>query len=365
LLVLIGPSGCGKSTALRMVAGLEEITAGDVVFGDRRVNDLSPKERNVAMVFQNYALYPHMSVRANIEFSLKLSRMGRKERRERVEQVAETLGLRESLERKPAKLSGGQRQRVAMGRAIVRDPAVFLLDEPLSNLDAKLRVQMRAEITELQARLGATMLFVTHDQTEAMTMAQRMAVLRRGVLQQVGTPQALYADPANLFVAEFIGSPAMNLLAGVLEVEDGTTSVVLGDRVRVPLGPERALRGPTTGREVIAGIRPEHLAIANGEFGGPQLRGRVRLIEPLGAETIVHLTLDAPAVVRDELREVAEDVDPMALAELEHQERSRFTLRVFEGLVPRPGELLDLAVPTEHLYLFDPKTGAAIGPGVR
>jgi multiple sugar transport system ATP-binding protein len=195
-------------------------------------------------------------------------------------------------------------------------------------------------------------------------MAQRMAVLRRGVLQQVGTPQALYSDPANLFVAEFIGSPAMNLIAGVLEVDDGTTSVVLGDHVRIPLSPERAIRGPATGREVIAGIRPEHLAIANGEFAGPRLRGRVRLVEPLGAETIVHLTLDAPAVVRDELREVAEDVDPMALAELEQQERSRFTLRVFEGFVPRPGELLDLAVPTEHLYLFDPQTGAAIGPGV-
>jgi multiple sugar transport system ATP-binding protein len=366
LLVLIGPSGCGKSTALRMVAGLEEITAGDIVFGERRVNDLSPKERNVAMVFQNYALYPHMSVRANIEFSLKLSRMTRAERRQRVERVAETLGLGDLLERKPAKLSGGQRQRVAMGRAIVRDPAVFLLDEPLSNLDAKLRVQMRAEITELQARLGATMIFVTHDQTEAMTMAHRIAVLRRGVLQQVGTPQALYADPANLFVAEFIGSPAMNLLAGVLEVDGGKTSILLGDRVRIPLGPEGAAHlGLPAGREVIAGMRPEHLALANGEFTGPRIRGRVRLVEPLGAETIVHMTVDAPAVVRDELREVAEDVDPMALADLEHQVGSRFTLRLFEGSVPRPGETLDLAVPTERLYFFDPETGAALGRNIR
>jgi len=365
LLVLIGPSGCGKSTALRMVAGLEEITAGDIVFDDQRVNDLSPKQRNVAMVFQNYALYPHMTVRANIEFSLKLSGVGRKDRRDRVARVADILGLGELLERKPARLSGGQRQRVAMGRAIVRDPAVFLLDEPLSNLDAKLRVQMRAEITELQATLGATMIFVTHDQTEAMTMAQRVAVLRHGVLQQVGPPQLLYAEPANLFVAEFIGSPAMNLLAGRVEQADAGAAIVLGDRASVPVDGDGATDGLVAGRDVIVGVRPEHVAIATGDAPGARLPGRVRLVEPLGAETIVHLDLDAPKVVRDELREVAADVDPMALAELEQEQSNRFTMRVFDGPVPATGERVEVAVPVERVHLFDPTDGSALGVKLR
>ena len=361
LLVLVGPSGCGKSTALRMVAGLEEITAGDLLFDDRKVNELSPKKRNVAMVFQNYALYPHMTVRANIEFSLKLSRLGKTARRKRVDEVADVLGLTEVLNRKPAKLSGGQRQRVAMGRAIVRDPAVFLLDEPLSNLDAKLRVQMRAEITELQARLGATTIFVTHDQTEAMTMAHRVAVLRRGVLQQIGPPQDLYASPVNLFVAEFIGSPAMNLLSGVYDVHDGRAAILVSDGVRIPVDEDRAAALGSVGREVIVGIRPEHLVVGSTDPQVPQIRGRVRLVEPLGAETIVHLTVDAPAVVREELREVAADVDQTTTEELDRQRESRFTVRLYEGELPRQNEAIALKVPpTERIHLFDPRTGDAI-----
>jgi multiple sugar transport system ATP-binding protein len=364
LLVLVGPSGCGKSTALRMVAGLEEITAGDLLFDGRKVNQLSPKKRNVAMVFQNYALYPHMTVRANIEFSLKLSRLGKTDRRKRVEEVAEVLGLTEVLGRKPAKLSGGQRQRVAMGRAIVRDPAVFLLDEPLSNLDAKLRVQMRAEISELQARLGATTIFVTHDQTEAMTMAHRVAVLRRGVLQQLGPPQALYASPVNLFVAEFIGSPAMNLLSGVYDVGDGRAAIVVGDGVRLPVDEARAAALGSVGRDVIVGIRPEHLLLGSGDTHGPQIRGQVRLVEPLGAETIVHVSVDAPAVVREEVREVAADVDQTTTDELDRQRESRFTVRLFEGALPRQNEAIALNMPpTDRIHLFDPGTGDAIrGP---
>jgi multiple sugar transport system ATP-binding protein len=366
LLVLVGPSGCGKSTALRMVAGLEEITAGDLLFDERRVNTLSPKQRNVAMVFQNYALYPHMTVRANIEFSLKLSRLSRSVRRERVLQVADVLGLSDLLDRKPAKLSGGQRQRVAMGRAIVRNPAVFLLDEPLSNLDAKLRVQMRSEISELQARLGATTIFVTHDQTEAMTMAHRVAVLRHGVLQQAGPPQELYSSPANLFVAEFIGSPAMNLLSGVYEEADGRPAILLTDGVRIPIDADRASwLGRAKTREVIVGMRPEHLGVANGEHRGPRLRGQVRLVEPLGAETIVHVSVDAPAVVREEVREVAEDVDATTREELEQQRASRFIVRLFEGGLPRQNDTIELELPpAERVYLFDPETGAAIQPSV-
>src|SRR3954451_2107408 len=264
LMVFVGPSGCGKTTALRMVAGLEEITAGDLYIGERRVNGLSPKERNVAMVFQNYALYPHMTVRDNMALALKISGLKRAERNRKVEEVAAVLGLSELLERKPAKLSGGQRQRVAMGRAIVRDPSVFLLDEPLSNLDAKLRVQMRAEIAELQARLRATTIFVTHDQVEAMTMGDRVAVLKGGVLQQVGPPQDLYHRPTNLFVAEFIGSPAMNLLAGTVENGAGGLSVRYGgEGQRIALDGEPAARlSARVGGEVIVGIRPEHLLLA-------------------------------------------------------------------------------------------------------
>jgi multiple sugar transport system ATP-binding protein len=354
LLVLVGPSGCGKSTALRMVAGLEEITAGELAIGDRVVNELSPKQRNVAMVFQNYALYPHMSVRDNMALPLKLSGTKKAERNRRVEGVAAMLGLSEVLDRKPAKLSGGQRQRVAMGRAIVRDPSVFLLDEPLSNLDAKLRVQMRAEITELQARLRATTIFVTHDQVEAMTMAHRVAVMRHGVLQQVGPPQEVYARPANLFVAGFIGSPAMNLLAGRVEgggVRWGRQGELL------PLdGVGARLR---EGQEVIVGVRPEHVSVGGGDAGA-RIGGRVRLVEPLGPETILHVDVDAPPVVTDELREVQRDVDETALEELEHQEATRFAVRFTGDDAPAQDDAVTLEADPRRLHFFDPVTGEAI-----
>ena len=362
LMVFVGPSGCGKTTALRMVAGLEEITAGDILIGERRVNGLSPKQRNVAMVFQNYALYPHMTVRANMELALKLSGVKNPERRQEVERVAATLGLTDLLNRKPAKLSGGQRQRVAMGRAIVRDPSVFLLDEPLSNLDAKLRVQMRAEITELQSRLHATTIFVTHDQVEAMTMAHRVAVMRGGVLQQVGPPQEVYARPRNLFVAEFIGSPAMNLLAA--RVENGADQVELrygrqGETLTLDRQAGHALAG-RAGSDVIVGIRPEHLDLLRGEATGPRIPGRVRLVEPLGAETLVHVVVEAPPVVTDELREVQRDVDPTALEELEHMRDSRFTVRFGGDEPPALDDRVELLVDTRKIHLFDPATGDVI-----
>ncbi len=362
LLVLVGPSGCGKSTALRMVAGLEEVTAGDVLIGGRRVNSLSPKQRNVAMVFQNYALYPHMTVRNNMGLALKLSRLPKAERMRKVEQVAATLGLTEVLERKPAKLSGGQRQRVAMGRAIVRDPSVFLLDEPLSNLDAKLRVQMRGEISELQSRLSATTIFVTHDQVEAMTMATRLAVMRRGVLQQVGSPREVYFRPANLFVAEFIGSPAMNLLNATIGRAGEALELRYGRQGEsLPIAGEEAGRlALREGGDVIVGIRPEHLTLANGEHGGPRIRGRVRLVEPLGSETIVHLLVPAQPVVTDELREVQRDVDDTALAELEEMEDSRFAVKVPNDQTVEVDETFGLAVDPSRLHFFDPSSGAAL-----
>jgi multiple sugar transport system ATP-binding protein len=291
-------------------------------------------------------------VRENIGLALKLSGVKKEERRRRVDEVAATLGLSELLDRKPAKLSGGQRQRVAMGRAIVRDPSVFLLDEPLSNLDAKLRVQMRAEITELQARLRATTIFVTHDQVEAMTMAHRVAVMRGGVLQQVGSPQDVYRHPANLFVAEFIGSPAMNLLAG--RVENG--ALRYGRRGQtLPVA-----TGLREGQEVIVGVRPEHMTLANGSAASAAIAGRVRLVEPLGAETIVHVLVEAPPVVTDELREVQRDVDATALEQLENLDEARFTVRVAGDDVPRVDERVELRVEPRRLYFFDPETGEAL-----
>jgi multiple sugar transport system ATP-binding protein len=360
LMVFVGPSGCGKTTALRTVAGLEEITAGDLFIGERRVNGLSPKQRNVAMVFQNYALYPHMTVRENMALALKISGVRKQERRRRVEEVAAILGLSELLDRKPAKLSGGQRQRVAMGRAIVRDPSVFLLDEPLSNLDAKLRVQMRAEIAELQARLSATTIFVTHDQVEAMTMAHRVAVMRGGLLQQVGPPQELYHRPTNLFVAEFIGSPAMNLLAGTVENGAGGLSVRYGgEGQRIALDGEGAARlSARVGGEVIVGIRPEHLALARGADARSRIDARVRLVEPLGGETIVYAAVDVPPVVTDETREVQRDVDEIAV---EAQAReSRFAVRLPGDEAPAPDERVALAVDGRRLHFFDPETGEAL-----
>ena len=295
LMILVGPSGCGKSTVLRMIAGLEDISAGTLLIDDKRMNDVSPVTRNIAMVFQNYALYPHMTVRKNIELSLKLRRMPKTDRKLRVEETAALLGLEDVLESRPAQLSGGQRQRVAMGRAIVRDPSVFLLDEPLSNLDAKLRAQVRRDISDLQKRLCATMVFVTHDQIEAMTMADRIVVMRDGQVQQVGTPNDLYQNPKNIFVADFIGSPSMNILNGCLVSGSDTLRFVFVTgqtweirNVKIKKGSEAfdKLDGP-----IFLGIRPEHLAIEGAESKIAGLSAVVKSVEPLGGEAIVHVEL--------------------------------------------------------------------------
>lgn len=304
-MVMVGPSGCGKTTVLRMVAGLEEITSGSLRIGDREVNDVPPRDRDIAMVFQNYALYPHMTVAENIGFALKLRKVPKSEIDAKVAEAASILGLTEWLRRKPSQLSGGQRQRVAMGRALVREPAAFLMDEPLSNLDAKLRVQMRAEVSRIQKRLGVATLYVTHDQIEAMTMGDRVAVLNDGHLLQCAAPQELYDRPANVFVAAFIGSPAMNLYRAALA--EGVGSVKIGSQT-VVLPPEILSLRPGiaaySGKEVVLGIRPEHLAVANSsskEF----IEGDVELIEALGSELLVHFTIDArrvyPEGIQDEL----------------------------------------------------------------
>ncbi|HEX9670548.1 MAG TPA: sn-glycerol-3-phosphate ABC transporter ATP-binding protein UgpC [Thermoanaerobaculia bacterium] len=287
-MVLVGPSGCGKSTALRMIAGLEEITAGTISIGGRVVNDVAPKDRDIAMVFQSYALYPHMTVRQNLEFGLKIRKTPREEMERRVREAAEILGVTELLDRKPKQLSGGQRQRVAVGRAIVRKPAVFLFDEPLSNLDAKLRVQMRAEISKLQKTLETTTVYVTHDQIEAMTMGHRIAVMRAGALQQVGTPLEVYERPANLFVAGFIGTPPMNFVPGTL-ADGGAAFVASGFRLPVPERLRASAGGD--GRRVVLGIRPENIREpGRAERGGPTLplTAKVEFVEPLGHEVIVH-----------------------------------------------------------------------------
>ena len=287
-LVLLGPSGCGKSTALRMIAGLEEPSAGTIEIGDRRVNDVEAKDRDVAMVFQSYALYPHMTVRRNVEFPLKSRKIPKLERERLVEEATKMLGLEDLLERKPAQLSGGQRQRVALARAIVRRPQAFLMDEPLSNLDAKLRVQTRAELVELRRRLGATIVYVTHDQVEAMTMGDRIAVLDQGVLQQVGPPQHVYARPANLFVARFIGNPPMNTLAGELTGADGEIGVQIpGGVIRLPPSLARAVEGGDH-RHVVLGVRPEHLTLG----GEGVIRARVAVVESLGHELHVICRLE-------------------------------------------------------------------------
>jgi len=328
LIVLVGPSGCGKTTILRMIAGLEEVTSGEIWIGGRLVNDIPPKDRDIAMVFQNYALYPHMSVYDNIAFGLRLRRVPRPEIDRRVRQAAEMLGITDKLRSKPKELSGGQRQRVAVGRAIVREPKVFLFDEPLSNLDAKLRVHMRAELQELHQKLKTTTIYVTHDQVEAMTLGQRVAVLRRGVLQQVDTPQRLYDQPANVFVAGFIGSPAMNFLQARL-VEDHGGLFAEGQGFKIEIPPEKASRlGDQLGREVILGIRPEHLEAESvvGD-GRPERRLtiRVKVVEPLGSELIVHGDLAGTEVVAK--------LDPF--------------------LKVSPGQELRLVAESENLHLFD------------
>jgi multiple sugar transport system ATP-binding protein len=351
--VLVGPSGCGKTTALRMVAGLEDITFGEILIGERVVNDLAPRQRDIAMVFQNYALYPHKSVYDNLAFGLRMRKVTRAEQRRRVEEIARVLGLEDLLARRPAQLSGGQRQRVAMGRAIVREPQAFLMDEPLSNLDAKLRVQMRAEIARIQQTLGVTTLYVTHDQVEAMTMGHRVAVMRGGILQQVDAPQRLYRAPRNLFVASFVGSPAMNLLEGEVVRTNGAVVCKLGQaELELPAGGS-PVEG-YAGRRVAVGIRPEELSEA-GSDARARLTGRVLLVESLGAESLAHLELSATPLDRPELVDTAAPPAPL-LGEATATVRARLAAdtRV------RPGDIVDLALDPRKLYFFDLDSGEAI-----
>jgi len=371
-MVFVGPSGCGKTTALRMVAGLEDITEGEVRIGDRVVNGLHPRHRDVAMVFQNYALYPHMSVYRNIAFALKVRKTPPEEIRRRVEEAARILGLSGELKRKPGQLSGGQRQRVAMGRAIVRDPQAFLMDEPLSNLDAKLRVQMRAEIARIQRELGATTIYVTHDQVEAMTMGDRVAVLRKGELQQVDSPQQVYDRPANLFVASFIGSPEMNLVEAVLERgAGGLVCHVAGQELALPAELVAARPGleAYVGRTIGLGIRPEQLedaALAGDVPPGSRLRGQVVTTELLGSELLAHVEIEAAPVVTQEVREVLEDVDRSRVVDLELEARSRRTVvigRFGIGSDACAGRSVEMHVDARRLHFFDLETEAAIGLG--
>jgi multiple sugar transport system ATP-binding protein len=367
--VLVGPSGCGKTTVLRMVAGLEDITSGTIRIADRVVNDVRPKDRDIAMVFQNYALYPHMDVYQNMAYSLKRRRAPRDEIDRRVRETAAILGLSDLLKKKPRQLSGGQRQRVAMGRAIVREPQAFLMDEPLSNLDAKLRVQMRDEISRIQREVGVTTIYVTHDQVEAMTMGDQVAVLKKGELQQVAPPQALYERPVNLFVGGFIGSPAMNLVEATVQEEDGTHVASFGgNRFPIPeslLASRPAVRG-YVGRRVVVGIRPEDMedpAFAPDTGDARRIRGKVERREPMGAEVIVHFTVDAPAVLTDDTREIAADTGAEVLDRLE-REAARGNTRFVGRLNPRTaiaaGGIAEFVVDTERLHFFDPATGNAV-----
>ena len=368
LMVLVGPSGCGKTTALRMVAGLEPITEGQIRIGDRVVNEVAPKDRDIAMVFQNYALYPHLSVFENMAFGLRLRKRPKGEIRERVERAAEVLALTELLDRRPRELSGGQRQRVAMGRAIVRQPKAFLMDEPLSNLDAKLRVQMRTEISRLQRDVGVTTIYVTHDQVEAMTMGDRVAVLRQGVLQQLDHPASLYRRPANLFVAGFIGSPAMNVVEATVAADGDRLFVSFGGN-RLAVDPQAladrpALRG-YAGRSVILGIRPENLEDASLRSGVPEdrrLKTAVDLREDMGSEVLIHFTVDTPPVLTEDTKELAAAVGE-DVADLEAGARAGTTTMVARfdaNTTANESDRVEVAVDTRHLHFFDPETGQSI-----
>jgi multiple sugar transport system ATP-binding protein len=368
-MVFVGPSGCGKTTALRMVAGLEKISEGAVRIGDRVVNDVPPKDRDVAMVFQNYALYPHMTVYDNMAFALKLRHVDKPEMDRRVKEAARILGLEEFLGKKPRNLSGGQRQRVAMGRAIVREPQAFLMDEPLSNLDAKLRVQTRAEISRIQGELGVTTIYVTHDQTEAMTLGDRVAVIRKGQLQQVAPPRELYDQPVNLFVAGFIGSPAMNMVEANLVRDDGRLVAEFGG-IRLPLADEVLMNRPGLkryeGRSIILGIRPEDMEDV--EFAGEaskdtRIIAKVDLVEALGSEVLAHFSVPAPMVLTEDTKELAADVGTEALESLEvrgQQESSTFVARLNPATGVREGNEIELVVDTGRLHAFDSETGRGI-----
>jgi multiple sugar transport system ATP-binding protein len=364
-MVLVGPSGCGKSTALRSIAGLEEISSGTIVIGERVVNDLPPKDRDIAMVFQNYALYPHMTVEQNLAFGLQLRKTPKDEIRRRVTGAAKMLGLEQYLKRKPAALSGGQRQRVAMGRAIVREPQAFLMDEPLSNLDAKLRVSMRASLNQLHERLGVTTVYVTHDQVEAMTLGHRVCVLRDGRLQQVDTPQRLFDRPVNLFVAGFIGSPAMNFATAKLVRDGGPAVTFAGYKLAVPPSVLADKPGLDSyfDREVVLGIRPSDFEDASlAEPSWARMPVRAGVTEELGSEIHVIFTIDAPPVEHASIAEAAkgdegEDEAAVALA----GGKSLWTARVAARSTARPGRPIELAVDTSNLQFFDPVSGLSIG----
>jgi multiple sugar transport system ATP-binding protein len=370
-MVLVGPSGCGKTTALRMVAGLEDISEGVLKIGDKVVNHVPPRDRDIAMVFQSYALYPHLSVYENIAFGLKLKKTPKAEVAKRVEEAARVLGLEPYLKRKPRALSGGQRQRVAMGRAIVRQPEAFLMDEPLSNLDAKLRVQMRAEISKLQSDLGVTTVYVTHDQVEAMTMGDRVAVMRKGELQQVDEPQVLYDHPNNLFVGGFIGSPAMNMLEATIEQANGGLAAKAG-KLSVALGDETLSARPGLknyeGKKVVLGIRPEDLEDANLASDTPQnqrLAGMVELLEALGSEIMAHFSVEAEAAETEETRELASDKgDPEGDVGVSAPEgKTVLVARFGARSKAKVGEQVEVAVDTRALHFFDPETGLGIYDG--
>jgi multiple sugar transport system ATP-binding protein len=351
-MVLVGPSGCGKSTLLRSIAGLEEVSEGTITIGDRDVTDLAPRHRDIAMVFQNYALYPHKNVRDNLGYGLKVRRTPKAEIKRRVDEVARILGLDALMDRRPAELSGGQRQRVAMGRAIVREPAAFLMDEPLSNLDAKLRVSMRAQLAQLHERLGVTTVYVTHDQVEAMTLGQRVAVMRDGIIQQVDRPQTLYHEPTNLFVAAFIGSPSMNLVEATIDGD----AVEFGG-FRIPLARDRR-PGYGSSDRVILGIRPEDFEDA--EFSSPalpQLDVTVAVLEELGAEAHAIFPVDAPRVEAEDLRAAADDEDETLLQD---DSRSLFNARIDPNTRARVGAPLRLTVDPARFHFFDPDTGASL-----
>jgi multiple sugar transport system ATP-binding protein len=360
--VLVGPSGCGKTTALRMVAGLEPITSGEVRIGGRVVNELPPKNRDVAMVFQNYALYPHMSAYKNMAFGLKLRSVAKSEIDRRVKDAARILGLREVLGKRPRTLSGGQRQRVAMGRAIVREPQAFLMDEPLSNLDAKLRVEMRAEIARIQRDLGVTTIYVTHDQVEALTLGDRVAVMRDGVLQQFDVPQRLYDEPVNLFVAEFIGSPAMNLVGADLVSANGGLEARFGEhRLTVDDSSRPALSG-FEGKRLIVGIRPEDLDAAppDGAPEGRRLSAVVDIREDMGSEVFVHFGVGVPPVRGEDVRAAMGEEAIEATAEQAKQKGSLFVARLGRETRAREGEEVELVASPERLHFFDPETGRGI-----
>ncbi len=358
-MILVGPSGCGKSTALRMVAGLEDITGGELKIGGQVVNDRAPKDRDIAMVFQNYALYPHMTVRENMGFALKLAKTPESEIDQKVTEAARILDLEQHLDRKPANLSGGQRQRVAMGRAIVRNPSAFLMDEPLSNLDAKLRVQMRTEISRIQQRFETTTIYVTHDQTEALTLGDRIAVMRAGILQQVGEPGDLYAHPKNLFVAGFIGSPSMNFLPG--EIDGDTLKLPIGD---VPLTDSlrnRLSSGTGGGRNgVIVGLRPEDFedaALVQDKSRGITFKTKIEVLESMGSEFYAYFNVESEKVSSRELEELANDA---GAADLPSQEGSQVVARLEAASRVRQGQEAELWFNTDHLHLFNPEDGQSL-----